>query len=237
VPPGVPSHGIVDHDRPLPVDSLNAAFLLSKAEGALGEMCHKVKNMTKWAIRDRKQFKVLISDAKDLINSPQEITKTTMSRRQQDRATMSRIQVISDPETLSLISEACEEGHPNFSDAAFLQGINAISMAPTRSNDIADWNGSIEDDASSASGLVRAMEDWTIAEYRQHLLDLVDLRQRAFKPTASFPRCECGAECPTAKDLIQHAREEAACPHCPEKFECYGQVLLHCEGTELICRH
>jgi hypothetical protein len=110
-------------------------------------------------------------------------------------------------------------------------------MAPTRSNDIADWNSSIEDDASSASGLARPMKDWTIAEYRQYFLDLIDSRQRASKPTASFPCCECGAEYPTAKDLIQHAREEAPCPHCPEKFECHGQLLLYCEGTELICRH
>jgi hypothetical protein len=75
VPSGVPSLWLVEHNRPSPVDSLNAAFLLSKAEGGLGEMGHKVKNMTRCAIRDRKQFKFLISDAKDLIDSLQEITK------------------------------------------------------------------------------------------------------------------------------------------------------------------
>jgi hypothetical protein len=234
VPQGVPSLGMLEHNRASAVDRLNAAFQISSADNVLGEMGQKVRNMARWAVHDRKQFKLLISDAKDLIDGLQEITKGVASKPTQNRAMMSRIQMISDQETLSLISEICEEDHPTFSDAASCR-IDAISMAPTKFNDIAEWNSHVEDDASSTSELLRAMEDWTVSEYRQRFLDLFDLRSQALESKASFSCSGCGTEFSSAKDLMQHAKEEDTCPCCSQAFDCHGQLLLHCKQTETTC--
>ena len=87
-----------------------------------------------------------------------------------------RIVTIHDLETLTMISQICDSDHPAFSDAASCPSRDALSVAPSLSQDVRTWNDQIQPD-DGPTQVIQRMEEWT--DYRQQVLELLKLANAA----------------------------------------------------------
>jgi Prion-inhibition and propagation len=138
-------------DEQTPSAKVTAAF------SHLGIHRRYAKGTAKWIIQDRKKFTLLIDESRELSSGLQEITAHLVSRRNQERAMTAQIVTIQNHETLSMISEMCDNNHPAFSVAASCR-IGALSLAPTVSGPGHDWKADIEA-AGEKDIQIESMED------------------------------------------------------------------------------
>lgn len=163
-------------------------------------------------------------EARELISGLQDITKDAVSKRKQDRLMTTQIVTIDHHEILTIISQVCD--HPTFSDVASCR-IEALSVAPSISQDVFAWNDRIQQEENDSNWMER-MEDWTIADYWQNYLDL--LKDRSKNPVpylASFLCGDCELSFTSRQEWAEHARRETRCQLCDVMFECHGKFTQH----------
>ena len=132
-----------------------------------------LKRRTRWVIRDRAKFSMMIAEVKDLVDGLHNITQALSSRAQQDELMTSRIGLIEDQKTLALVSEVCEEDYPDISDAASVR-VDAYSMATTQKKHIEEWADDIDHDDDEEQE--EDIENLTVSELKRKLREIL-LRQ------------------------------------------------------------
>jgi hypothetical protein len=132
------------------------------------EVDSSVKKKFRWLVQDRKKFPALVSEARELIDGLQDITKSISSINTQTQATASRIQQITQPDTLQLIADVCEAEHPALSDAASIR-LEIVSMAQTQRDAIEAWKDDIEPPGDPFS----EVESLTVTELKHRLLQYI----------------------------------------------------------------
>ena len=165
------------------LQQLNASFDNFRIKSTLHAKQTPIAKKTRWVVRDRKKFEALIHEAKDFIDSLQDITKDLQSQAVQHQMISSRILEINDVRTLDWVSEVCEVDYPAFSDAASLKA-ETITEFSSFHHDIQNWKDAIgledKDDgfnAPSVETVIAGLEDLTVTELK-HKLSTYLLRAR-----------------------------------------------------------
>jgi hypothetical protein len=91
----------------------------------------KLASRTRWAIRDKKSFTVLIEEVKNLVDGLRDITKPIFTVARQEGMIKYAIQQIRNLDTLEILSEVCQEDHPDISDAASVK-MDVLTIATSR---------------------------------------------------------------------------------------------------------
>ncbi|KAI1264571.1 prion-inhibition and propagation-domain-containing protein [Xylariaceae sp. FL1019] len=123
---------------------------------------------TKWIIRDRKKYLVLIQEIRKLVDSLEKITEELTSVAKLESMLQARVNLIPNIDTLLMIANLWKESHPRVSSAASTQA-EGLSMSSAKLQDISDWQtlvGSEDGDNVSTASL----EDMTITELKHMIL-------------------------------------------------------------------
>ncbi|KAI1068574.1 hypothetical protein LB507_004262 [Fusarium sp. FIESC RH6] len=123
---------------------------------------------TKWVIRDRKKFVVLISEVRILINSLENITSNLSSTACLEELFQTRVNSITNVDTLLDIASVWKESHPRVASAASIRA-ESISMTSGRYEYISQWQTAVDSEASGDT-LVAEVEDLTITELKHSFI-------------------------------------------------------------------
>lgn len=123
---------------------------------------------TKWVIRDRKKFLLLVSEVRSLINSLEKITSDLSTSARLEGFFRDRIDSINNVDTLLGIASVWKESHPRVASAASTKA-DSISMSCGRQEFISQWQESVDSEASDDT-LTADIEDLTITELKHSLI-------------------------------------------------------------------
>lgn len=127
-----------------------------------------VHRKSRWIVRDRKKFILLIEEVRSLIDSLQNITNELSSTARLEEALRSRIGGIPDVETLLMIASVWKESHPCIASTASTKA-ESLSMSSGQNMDISEWQSFIGSEDSDET-LVGNLEDLTITELKHSVL-------------------------------------------------------------------
>ena len=144
-----------------------------------------LQHKTRWVIRDREKFSLLISEVKELVDGLHNVTQALSSRAQQEEMMTGRFGLIVDQATLTMVSEVCEEDYPDVSEAASVS-LDAYSMATTQKQDIEEWTDDIDHDGDEEVD-EEDIENLTVSELQQKLREIMS-RQAEKKRIEGFSR-------------------------------------------------
>ncbi|KAH9905442.1 prion-inhibition and propagation-domain-containing protein [Xylariomycetidae sp. FL2044] len=156
-----------------PVLRLRAAFKRFRIGDNIYEQPGKAKGKYVWVFQDRKKYEALVVELRTLVNAIEQVTKDLVDEAQQQKLVISRINTISDPTTLNMITEVCEVDHPVFSDAASVRAEVVSTTANTTQPDVIAWI----DGLSSILDQVNFMEDmesWDLTTAKHKYLELLN---------------------------------------------------------------
>ncbi|EGU86606.1 hypothetical protein FOPG_17233 [Fusarium oxysporum f. sp. conglutinans race 2 54008] len=123
---------------------------------------------SKWVIRDRKKFLVLISEVRGLIDSLENITNDLSSRARLEESLRNRINEIANVDTLLMIASVWKGSHPRLASAASNKA-ESISMSSGKQNYISEWQISVGDEASEET-VIAKIEDLTVTELKHSIV-------------------------------------------------------------------
>ncbi|KAH6970851.1 prion-inhibition and propagation-domain-containing protein [Ilyonectria sp. MPI-CAGE-AT-0026] len=127
-----------------------------------------VHRKSRWIVRDRKKFILLIEEVRSLIDSLQNITNELSSTARLEEALRSRIGGIPDVETLLMIASVWKESHPRIASTASTRA-ESLSMSSGKKRDISEWRSFIGTEDSDET-LVGNLEDLTITELKHSVV-------------------------------------------------------------------
>ncbi|KAI0004387.1 prion-inhibition and propagation-domain-containing protein [Xylariaceae sp. FL0662B] len=145
----------------------NFKIRTGRAEIAQADVFRK----TRWAIRDRKKFTLLIREVRCLITNLEDVTRELSNTARQGQSIRTRIRPIEDTDTLNETTRACETSHPGIAAAASFQA-DYISMSSGRLRDISDWQAHIPTDEYQDMSL-GSLENLTITELKHSIIQLM----------------------------------------------------------------
>jgi hypothetical protein len=125
---------------------------------------------TKWVIRDRKKFLVLVSEVRSLIDSLEKITNDLSTTARLEEFLRIRINGITNVDTLLGIASVWKDSHPRVASAASTKA-DSISMSSGKYEFISEWRASV-DSETSGDTLIADIEDLTITELKQAIVSL-----------------------------------------------------------------
>lgn len=128
----------------------------------------KVRRKSRWIVRDRKKFILLIEELRGLIDSLQDITNELSSTARLEEALRSRIGGIPDVETLLMIASVWKESHPRIASTASTRA-ESLSMSSGQKNNISEWRSFIGSEDSDET-LIGNLEDLTITELKHSVV-------------------------------------------------------------------
>ncbi|KAH6990275.1 prion-inhibition and propagation-domain-containing protein [Ilyonectria destructans] len=123
---------------------------------------------SRWIVRDRKKFILLIDEVRSLIDSLQNITNELSSTTRLEEALRSRIDGIPDVETLLMIASVWKKSHPRIASAASTRA-ESLSMSSGQKMDISEWQNFIGSEYSDET-LIGNLEDLTITELKHSVV-------------------------------------------------------------------
>ncbi|KAJ4137192.1 hypothetical protein NW768_002773 [Fusarium equiseti] len=123
---------------------------------------------TKWVIRDRKKFFVLVSEVRSLIDSLEKITSDLSSTVRLEELLRIRINEITNVDTLLGIASVWKESHPRVASAASTKA-DTISMISGRYEFVSQWQNAV-DSGASEDMLIANIEDLTITELKHSVI-------------------------------------------------------------------
>ncbi|KAI0150574.1 prion-inhibition and propagation-domain-containing protein [Xylariaceae sp. FL1272] len=123
---------------------------------------------TKWIIRDRKKYLILVQEIRTLIDSLEKITEELTSVVKLESMLQARVNLIPNIDTLLMIANVWKESHPRVSSAASTQA-EGLSMSSGKVQDISDWQTLVgSEDAADIS--TANLEEMTITELKHLVL-------------------------------------------------------------------
>lgn len=155
------------------VKHLAASFGDFKLKGKWRAKRLKMLSQARWAIHDRKKFMNFISDIKDFVDGLQNITRTVAPPSVQDNSINKRIESMDDMETLDMLSEVCQDDHPDIARIASDRA-ETISMTSTAHWKMERWD--CPDDGSEADESID-LEALSITELRHYVFRMAKQRQ------------------------------------------------------------
>lgn len=102
---------------------------------------------TKWIIRDRKKFAVLIADVRNLVNGLQDITKDLQGTIKLEDALRKRVESIIDASTLMNIASAWKDSHPHIASAASTRA-ESLSCTSENASRVNEWRAHVYPDTN-----------------------------------------------------------------------------------------
>lgn len=123
---------------------------------------------SKWVVRDRKKFRLLIEEVRGLVDSLCSVTTELSSKSRMEEVLRSRIKAIPDIETLLMIATAWKESYPRIASAASTQA-ESLSMSSGRQGAIFEWQTMVASEASEGT-LIQDLEDLTITELKHSVI-------------------------------------------------------------------
>ena len=123
---------------------------------------------TKWFIRDRKKFLVLVSELRSLIDSLENITNDLSTKARLEEFLRIRINGIANVDTLLGIASVWKDSHPRVASAASTKA-DSISTTSERYESISIWQTAVDSEASG-DDIIADVEDLTITELKHSVI-------------------------------------------------------------------
>ncbi|KAH7196410.1 prion-inhibition and propagation-domain-containing protein [Fusarium flagelliforme] len=123
---------------------------------------------TKWVIRDRKKFLILVSDIQSLVDSLEKITNDLSTIARLEECLRRRVNEIKNGDILLGIASVWKESHPRVASAASTKA-DSISMSSGKYEFISQWQNSVDSEASRDS-LIADVEDLSITELKHSVV-------------------------------------------------------------------
>jgi hypothetical protein len=149
-----------------PIESLAASFSQFRVGTRSSEKVTQLKLKTRWVIHDRKKFVDLITEAREFIDSLQNITEPLHTAAQQENTIKRGVQYINNVETLNLVAEVCEVDHPAIFNAASEKS-TVLSLTSLRQRDIEQWSSDV---VAGPEAEVAELESLTVTELKHRVL-------------------------------------------------------------------
>ncbi|KAJ2966693.1 hypothetical protein NQ176_g10029 [Zarea fungicola] len=105
---------------------------------------------TKWIIRDRAKFSVLVGDVRTLVDGLQDITKEITSATRLDDALQKRIDSILDASALLNIASAWKDSHPRISSSASTRA-ESLSCVSENAKRVIEWRAGVRKDTDNST--------------------------------------------------------------------------------------
>ena len=155
---------------PSAVQHLSLAF--DSFSMGLGKREHlsTFKTRARWIIKDGKKFKDFVHQVETMVSKLYDLTDIIIPVRVQTSSFVSKLESIRDVETLDLISQACQERHPDLAEAAsIISDQRTIATEGTRAELVQDEavNKFLENQLAS-------MEEMTVTEMRHGWIEALD---------------------------------------------------------------
>ena len=168
--------------------SLAASFSNFSIRPSHNSRTSKVLQKLVWVIHDRKKFAALVAEIKDLIDSLQGITTSSVPVTRQEGRMRRKIADIRDSEALSLIAEVCSDDHPDVAEIASTKA-DTISSATTSRHHVVAWIEDIQESQEGGNGerMSPDLESLTVAELKQKLLEMMQEQKERIMTSISAP--------------------------------------------------
>lgn len=141
------------------------------------ELGVKLLKKTYWAIYDKKKFKSMISEAKELIDGIQDITEDIANVDSREKTVAYRLQHMKSISSLEEVADVCKNDYPTISDALTYRA-ELLSRPSTRQILISDWSNCIEysDEGDKRDLCIAAIENMIVTELKHSLASLLHRR-------------------------------------------------------------